>query len=251
MPAGQPRTPRGGAQHENRYRRILLKLSGEALQGDGYGIDGRVLETLSLEVKAVADLGVEVGIVIGGGNIFRGVSRAAQGMNRAHADYMGMLATVINALALQDAFERQGLKTRVMSAITIQRVCESYIRRRALKHLSNGEVVLFAAGTGNPYFTTDTAAALRALEIGADVVLKATKVDGVYDKDPAVHPDARRLDRLTYMDVLNRGLGVMDATAISLCKENGLPIVVFDMLNSGNIRRVVTGEQLGTIVSSE
>ncbi len=232
-----------------RYRRVLLKLSGEALCGaQGYGIDGDVLSRLAEELDEIVSLGVELAIVIGGGNIFRGLSAAASGMDRASADYMGMLATVMNALALQDALERREVFTRVLSAISMQSLAEPYIRRRAVRHLEKGRVVLFAAGTGNPYFTTDTAAALRAMEIHAEVLLKATRVDGVYDKDPKHHEDARRYARLSYLDVLSRGLRVMDSTAISLCKENGLPIVVFDMLQAGNIRRVVCGESIGTVV---
>ena len=231
-----------------RYKRILLKLSGEALQGKGYGIDPEVLGTIAEEIGAVTEMGTEVGVVIGGGNILRGVSVAASGMDRAGADHMGMLATVINALAMQDALERRGTAARVLSAIPMQGICETYIQRRAVHHLANGQVVLFAAGTGNPYFTTDTAAALRALEVHAEVLLKATKVDGIYDKDPAKHPDARRYDRIDYVEVLARGLQVMDGAAIALCRDNGLPVVVFDMLGRGNIRKVVCGESLGTIV---
>ncbi|MCY1056288.1 UMP kinase [Nannocystis sp. SCPEA4] len=235
-----------------RYKRILLKLSGEALQGSqGYGVDAEVLRTISEEVKEVVGLGVEVALVIGGGNIFRGLSAAASGMDRASADYMGMLATVMNSLALQDALEQRGVYTRVMSAIEMKEVAEPYIRRRATRHLEKGRVVIFAAGTGNPYFTTDTAAALRAMEVHADVLMKATKVDGVYDKDPHKHKDAVRYARLTYLDVLARGLNVMDSTAISLCKENSLPILVFNMLGRDNIRRVVCGEELGTLVCAE
>lgn len=231
------------------YKRILLKLSGEALQGNqGYGVDAEVLRTIAGEIGELIELGVEVAIVIGGGNIFRGLRAAASGMDRASADYMGMLATVMNSLALQDALEQRGVYTRVLSAIEMKEVAEPYIRRRATRHLEKGRVVIFAAGTGNPYFTTDTAAALRAMEVQAEVVLKATKVDGVYDRDPAVHPDAVRYDQLTYLDVLAQGLSVMDATAISLCKENDLPIVVFDMLTASNIRRVVCGEPIGTRV---
>jgi uridylate kinase len=235
-----------------KFERVTLKLSGEALQGSaGYGIDPEILATIAGEVKGVLELGVQTSVVIGGGNIFRGVKASAKGMDRASADYMGMLATVMNAIALQDALERLGVKTRVLSAIEMKEVAEPYIRRRATRHLEKGRVVIFAAGTGNPYFTTDTAAALRAMEVGSQVLLKATKVDGVYDKDPMKHADAVRYDRLTYIEVLARGLNVMDATAISLCNENDLPIVVFDMLASGNIRRVVCGEPLGTIVAPE
>jgi uridylate kinase len=231
-----------------RYKRILLKLSGEALQGKGYGIDAEVLGNIAEEILEVTRLGVEVGVVIGGGNIMRGASAAANGMDRTGADHMGMLATVINALAMQDALERRGTKARVLSALPMQGICETYIQRRALQHLANKQVVLFAAGTGNPYFTTDSAAALRALEVHAEVLLKATKVDGIYDKDPMRHPDARRYARLDYTEVLARGLAVMDGAAISLCREHGLPVVVFDMLGRGNIRKVVCGESLGTIV---
>ena len=235
-----------------KFQRVTLKLSGEALQGAaGYGIDPAVLETLAGEVRDVLALGVQTSIVIGGGNIFRGVKASAKGMDRASADYMGMLATVMNAIALQDALERLGVYTRVLSAIEMKEVAEPYIRRRATRHLEKGRVVIFAAGTGNPYFTTDTAAALRAMEVNSQILLKATKVDGVYDKDPMKHADAVRFDRLTYLDVLSRGLHVMDSTAISLCKENDLPIAVFDMLAAGNIRRVVCGEPLGTVVAPE
>ena len=240
-------TPPPGA----RYGRILLKLSGEALQGDqGYGIEPAVIKSLAEEVREVHLLGVQLALVIGGGNIFRGVSASTSGMDRASADYMGMLATVMNALALQDALERTGTKTRVLSAIHMQEVAEPYIRRRAMRHLEKGRVVIFAAGTGNPYFTTDTAASLRAMEIGADVILKATKVDGVYDKDPATHDDAKMFDHLSYIDVLQQGLKVMDATAISLCMDNELPICVFNMTTAGNIQRVVTGERVGTRVDA-
>jgi uridylate kinase len=232
-----------------RYKRILLKLSGEALQGaQGYGVDAEVLRTIAAEIEELIALEVEVAVVIGGGNIFRGLSAAASGMDRASADYMGMLATVMNSLALQDALEQRGVYTRVLSAIEMKEIAEPYIRRRAERHLEKGRVVIFAAGTGNPYFTTDTAAALRAMEIHAEVLLKATKVDGVYDKDPHKYDDAVRYSRLTYLDVLARGLNVMDSTAISLCKENNLPILVFNMLERNNIRRVVCGEQIGTLV---
>jgi len=234
-----------------RYQRVLLKLSGEALAGDGYGIDGGVLQRIAEEIVEVAALGLQVGVVIGAGNIFRGVSAAAEGMNRPMADSMGMLGTVINSLAMQDALRRAGQKARVLSAISMQRVCDTYTQRRAVEHLSEGEVVLLAAGTGNPYFTTDTAAALRALEIGAEVVLKATKVDGVYDKDPAKHDDAVRYEALSYGKVLADGLRVMDATAVALCQDNDLPIVVFNMNSRGNIRRVVSGEAIGTLVGAE
>jgi uridylate kinase len=234
------------------YRRIVLKLSGEALAGSqGYGIEPIVLERIAAETKEIVALGVEVAMVIGGGNIFRGVAASAQGMDRATADYMGMLATIINALALQDALEKAGLQTRVLSAIEMRAVAEPYIRRRAIRHLEKGRVVIFAAGTGNPFFTTDTAGALRAIEIGADAILKATKVDGIYSADPQRDVTAERLDRATYLDVLSRRLQVMDTTAISLCMENDLPIVVFDLTRSGNIKRIVLGERVGSIVSSE
>ena len=234
------------------FKRILLKLSGEALVGErGYGIDPHVLETLAGEVKELIDLGVEVALVIGGGNIFRGLAASAAGMDRASADYVGMLATVMNAIAMQDAIERTGVNTRVLSAIEMKEIAEPYIRRRAERHLEKGRVVIFGAGTGNPYFTTDTAAALRAMEIHADVLLKATKVDGVYDKDPTKHPDAVRFETLSYLEVLSRGLKVMDSTAISLCKDNDLPIVVFDMNKPGNIRNVVCGDPEGTWVAPE
>lgn len=230
------------------YRRVLLKLSGEALQGDGQAIDPAVLTRLSEEVKAVHDLGVEIALVIGAGNIFRGVSGATTGMERATADYMGMLATVMNALALQDALEKTGLETRVQSAIEMREVAEPYIRRRAVRHLERGRVVIFGAGTGNPYFTTDTAASLRAMEVGAQAIMKATKVDGVYDKDPMKHQDARRFKRVSYLDALSRGLKVMDATAISLCMDNQLPILVFNMETKGNIQTALMGGEVGTWV---
>ena len=227
------------------YRRIVLKLSGEALAGgQGYGIDPPVLDRVGAEVRDVAGLGVQVAIVIGGGNIFRGIAASAGGMDRSTADYMGMLATVINALALQDALEKSGLQTRVLSAIEMRAVAEPYIRRRAIRHLEKGRVVIFAAGTGNPFFTTDTAGALRAVEIGADAIMKATKVDGIYSADPVHDATAQRLERLTYIEVLNRGLQVMDAAAISLCMDNKLPIIVFD------IKRIVLGEPVGSVVSS-
>jgi len=233
------------------YRRIVLKLSGEALAGDqGYGIDPPVLERIAGEVREVTVLGVQVAIVIGGGNIFRGLAASAGGMDRATADYMGMLATIINALALQDALEKVGLATRVLSAIEMRAVAEPYIRRRAIRHLEKGRVVIFAAGTGNPFFTTDTAGALRAVEIGADAIMKATKVDGIYSADPKRDSGAERLARMTYIDVLSRRLQVMDTTAISLCMENSLPIVVFDLTRSGNIKRIVLGEPVGSIVTS-
>jgi uridylate kinase len=232
-----------------RYKRILLKLSGEALVGDGkYGISPKTLTTIAQDVKEVVELGVEVALTIGGGNIFRGVSGATEGMDRSSADYMGMLATVINSMALQDSLEKMGVQTRVQSAIEMHQVAEPYIRRRAIRHLEKGRVVIFAAGTGNPYFTTDTAASLRAMEIHADVLLKATKVDGVYTDDPKKNVDATKFRTLSYIDVLKKNLKVMDSTAISLCMDNDLPIVVFDLTHRGNIRRVVLGEDIGTTV---
>jgi uridylate kinase len=234
------------------YGRVVLKLSGEALAGaQGYGIDPEVLRRIADEVRGVAELGVQTAIVIGGGNIFRGIAASAGGMDRATADYMGMLATVINALALQDGLEKVGLQTRVLSAIEMRAMAEPYIRRRAIRHLEKGRIVIFAAGTGNPFFTTDTAGALRAVEIGADVILKATKVDGIYSADPKKHATAERLATLSYVEVLNRGLQVMDTTAISLCMENKLPIIVFDLTVVGNIRRIVLGEPIGSLVSGE
>jgi uridylate kinase len=235
-----------------RFKRVLLKLSGEALMGDaGYGVDPAVLDSLARQIEKVAGNGIEIAIVVGGGNIFRGLKAASSGMDRAAADYMGMLATIMNALALQDALERRGVFTRVMSAIEMQQVAEPYIRRRAIRHMEKGRVVIFAAGTGNPYFTTDTTAALRALEIHADVVMKATKVDGVFDADPKTNPDAVKFEELTYIDVLNRNLQVMDSTAISLCMDNGLPIIVFNMEVEGNIERALKGERVGTIVRGD
>ncbi len=233
------------------YRRVVLKLSGEALAGSqGYGLDPSVLVRVGAEVRDVTELGVQLAIVIGGGNIFRGVAASAGGMERATADYMGMLATIINALALQDALEKAGCQTRVLSAIEMRAVAEPYIRRRAIRHLEKGRVVIFAAGTGNPFFTTDTAGALRAVEIGADAILKATKVDGIYSADPARDAGAERLARVTYIEVLNRRLEVMDTTAISLCMDNKLPIVVFDLTRPGNIARIVCGEPVGSVVAS-
>jgi uridylate kinase len=231
------------------YQRVVLKLSGEALMGDmAYGIDGTVVESIAQEVKDVVGSGVQVAIVVGGGNIFRGVKGAAAGMDRATADYIGMIATVMNAMTLQDALERIGVPTRVQTAIAMQEVAEPYIRRRAIRHLEKGRVVIFGAGSGNPFFTTDTTAALRAAEIGADVLFKATKVDGVYDSDPSQNPNARRYESLTYGHVLTQDLRVMDSTAISLCKDNSIPIVVFDLSVKGNIWRAVMGENIGTIV---
>lgn len=234
------------------YQRILLKLSGEALAGNqGYGIDPDVIVGIAEEIRDVTAMGTQIALVIGGGNIFRGVAAASKGMDRASADYMGMLATVMNSLAMQDALEKVGVATRVQSAIDMQQVAEPYIRRRAVRHLEKGRVVIFGAGTGNPYFTTDTAASLRAMEIGAEVILKATKVDGVYTADPAKDKNAVKFPTLTYLDVLKRGLQVMDATATSLCMDNHLPIVVFDLTCRGNIMRVVLGEPIGTIVKGE
>ncbi len=231
------------------FKRILLKLSGEALAGEqGFGVDLKVLKQLGESIKEIVDLGVQVAIVIGGGNIFRGMQASESGMDRASADYMGMLATVMNALAIQDALEKIGVYTRVQSAIEMQEVAEPYIRRKAARHLEKGRVVIFAAGTGNPFFTTDTAAALRACEIGADVLMKATKVDGIYDSDPKKNPKAKMFSEITYIDVLNKGLQVMDSTAISLCMDNELPISVFNMTKPGMLRDVVMGKKTGTII---
>jgi uridylate kinase len=235
-----------------RYRRVLLKLSGEALLGERpYGVDPAVCAFIAKQIGEVHATGVEVGVVVGGGNIFRGLAASARGMDRATGDYIGMLATVMNGLALQDAIERAGMPVRVMSAIAMNEIAEPYIRRRAVRHLEKGRVTIFVAGTGNPYFTTDTAAALRAVEIGAEVLLKATKVDGVYDADPMKDPTARRYDRLTYQDVLRDQLKVLDAAAVSLCQENDLPILVFDLNTPDNIRRVATGEPVGTLISAQ
>src|SRR5512144_876440 len=231
------------------FSRVLLKLSGEALMGDQpFGIDPAVTSFIAHEIGEIQQLGVQTGIVIGGGNLFRGLAASAKGMDRATGDYLGMLATVINARALQDALEHHGIVTRLATAIEMRAVAEPFIRRRALRHLEKGRVVVFAAGTGNPYFTTDTAAALRAMEINADAILKATKVDGVYDRDPKADPRAKKFRKLTYIDVLQRNLKVMDATAVSLCMDNGLPIVVFDLTKRGNIVRAVLGEEIGTVV---
>jgi uridylate kinase len=232
------------------YSRVLLKLSGEALMGSqAYGIDRDVARQIAREVGEIQQLGVQIAIVIGGGNIFRGVAASAKGMDRAQADYMGMLATVINGLALQDALEQEQVVSRVLTAIEMREVAEPFIRRRALRHLEKGRVVVFAAGTGNPYFTTDTAAALRAAELKADVILKATKVDGIYTADPKKHPDATRFETISYIQVLQRGLRVMDATAVSLCMDNRLPIIVFDLLTPGNMKRAIMGEKIGTTVT--
>jgi uridylate kinase len=238
-----------GADRDLRYRRVLLKLSGEALMGQApFGIDNAVLSLIADEIRAASSRGVEVALVIGGGNIFRGVHAASAGTDRATGDYMGMLATVINALALQDALERHGLPTRVMSAIEIRQIAEPYIRRRAMRHLEKGRIVIFAAGTGNPFFSTDTAASLRAAEIGAEMILKATKVDGVYNADPKLDATATRFSELSYNEFLRLGLKVMDATAVTLCMENSLPIMVFNMMGSGNIQRALSGEMIGTLV---
>ena len=231
------------------YKRILLKLSGEALMGDGdYGIDPEVINRVADEIKDVAALGVEVGVVIGGGNIFRGAGLAQGGMDRVTGDHMGMLATVMNALAMQDALEKKNVPARVMSALSIHQVCEDYIRRKAIRHLEKGRVVMFAAGTGNPFFTTDSAASLRAVEIDADIVIKATKVDGVYNDDPIKNPDATRYDRLTYDEILNKKLMVMDATSIVLCRDSNMPLSVFSINNHGDLLRMMKGESVGTVV---
>lgn len=236
-------------QQDYKYKRVLLKLSGEALMGDtGYGIDPKVVEELAVQIKQVVEDGVELAITVGGGNIFRGMSGSAEGMDRSQADYIGMLATCMNALALQDAFERHGIDTRVQSAIEMRQVAEPYIRRRAIRHLEKGRVVIFAAGTGNPYFTTDTTAALRACEIDAECLMKATKVDGVYDSDPKSNPDAKRFEEISYMEVLSRELHVMDSTATSLCMDNSLPMLVFDLTTPGNISRALKGENIGTTI---
>lgn len=232
-----------------KYKRVIIKLSGEALAGDkGYGIEHGVITSIARQVVEVVQRGVEVAIVVGGGNIWRGVSGSAKGMERATADYMGMLATVINSLAMQDALENEGMVTRVMTAIEMKEIAEPYIRRRAIRHLEKGRVIIFAAGTGNPYFSTDTTAALRSAEIEAEVILMAKKVDGVYDSDPVANSQALKYDRLDYIDVLNLGLGVMDSTAASLCMDNNIPIVVFNLTEEGNILRVVMGEEIGTYV---
>ena len=235
-----------------KYKRILLKLSGEALMGDkGFGIDSATVDFIAKEIKKVVNLGAELAIVIGGGNIFRGVEASVKGMERASADYMGMLATVINALALQNALEKNNIPTRVQSAIEMRELAESYIRRKAMRHLEKGRIVIFAAGTGNPYFTTDTAAALRAMEIGADVIMKATKVDGVYSSDPVKDPKAKKFDTISYIDVLKKGLSVMDSTAISLCMDNNLPIMVFNLKGKDNISKVALGKKIGTMVGGD
>lgn len=231
------------------YKRILLKLSGEALAGkQGTGISTATIKQIAQDVAEAYRAGVQIGLVIGGGNIYRGVAASAEGMDRASADYMGMLATCINSLALQDALEKAGVPTRVQTAIEMAEIAEPYIRRRAIRHLEKNRVVIFGAGTGNPFFTTDTAASLRAMEINAEVIMKATKVDGIYDKDPAKHSDAVKFDKISYIDVLNRGLQVMDSTAISMCMDNKLPIITFDLNEPGNILRAVMGESIGTLV---
>ena len=233
------------------FKRILLKISGEALAaGQGFGVDPDRVQQIAAELKDLATLGVQIAIVVGGGNFFRGVAGQAREMDRVSADHMGMLATVINALALQDALEKQGVYTRIMSAIEMNQVAEPFIRRRAIRHLEKNRLVIFAAGTGNPYFSTDTAASLRAMEIKADVILKATKVDGIYDADPVLVKDAKMFDQISYMDVLRKGLQVMDSTAISLCKDNKLPIIIFNLNKTGNIKRVVVGEKIGSLVSA-
>ena len=234
------------------YKKILLKLSGEALMGEQeFGISSDVITSYAKQIKEIVDLGVEVSIVIGGGNIFRGISGAAQGVDRVTGDHMGMLATVINSLALQNSIEKLGVQTRVQTAIEMPKVAEPFIKRRAQRHLEKGRVVIFGAGTGNPYFTTDTAAALRAIEMETDVVIKATKVDGIYDKDPVKYPDAKKYETVTYNEVLAKDLKVMDATAISLCRENKLPIIVFNSLDEGNLKKVIMGEHIGTTVVAD
>jgi uridylate kinase len=233
------------------FKRVLLKLSGEALAANqGFGVEAARIHQIAAELQELQAMGLQIAIVVGGGNFFRGVADQARDMDRVSADHMGMLATVINALALQDALEKQGVYTRVMSAIEMNQVAEPFIRRRAIRHLEKGRVVIFAAGTGNPYFSTDTAASLRAMEIKADVILKATKVDGIYDADPVIVKDAKMFDQISYMDVLKKGLQVMDSTAISLCKDNNLPIIIFNLNRPGNIKRVITGEKIGSLVSA-
>jgi uridylate kinase len=243
----ESRTPKGNLK----YRRVLLKLSGEILMGDKSlgALDGTILASIAEQVAEVADFGVQVGIVLGGGNIFRGLQAAAGGMDRVNADYMGMLATVINSLALQDYLEKKGRHTRVLTSISMSQIAEPFIRRRAIRHLEKGRIVIFAGGTGNPYFSTDTAAALRASEIDAEVVLKGTKVDGVYDCDPMTNPKAKKFEHIPYLDVINHGLKVMDSTAISMCMENKIPIVVFNLYEKDNLRRLILGEKIGTLVS--
>ncbi|NLW56731.1 MAG: UMP kinase [Firmicutes bacterium] len=235
-----------------KYHRIMLKLSGEALAGErGFGLDNEVVQRIARQIQEVVNLGTEVAVVVGGGNFWRGVTASAQGIDRATADYIGMLSTVMNALVLQDAFEKMGMETRVLTAIEMREVAEPYIRRRAIRHLEKGRVVIFGAGTGNPFFSTDTAAALRAIEVEAEIILKATKVDGVYDSDPVLDPQAKKFDDLRFIEVLNKRLGVMDSTATSLCMDNNIPIVVFNLNEFGNIKRIVMGEKIGTIVKED
>ncbi|HHZ83650.1 MAG TPA: UMP kinase [Nitrospirales bacterium] len=235
-----------------KYRRVLLKISGEVLAGDqSFGIDSQVLDDLAEEIGEITAMGVEIALVIGGGNIFRGIAGTATGIERSSADYMGMLATVLNALAMQNALEKQNIDTRVQSAIEMRQLAEGYVRRRAIRHLEKKRVVIFAAGTGNPYFSTDTAAALRAMEIGASLLLKGTKVDGIYDADPILHPDAKRFDELPFAEVLNKGLKVIDATAATLCMDNNLPIVVFKLKERGNIKRIICGDRVGTLMQGK
>lgn len=235
-----------------KFKRVLVKLSGESLMGDkNYGLDSKMLSAYAQDIKEVVELGVEVAVVIGGGNIYRGMNESETGIERAHGDYMGMLATVINGMALQASLEKIGVKTRLQSALVMDQVAEPYIRRRAIRHLEKGRVVIFGAGTGNPYFTTDTAGSLRAIEIGADVILKGTRVDGIYTEDPEKNPDATRYEKITFDEVIAKGLAVMDLTAFTLCKENDLPIIVFDMNKKGNLSEVVSGKNVGTIVQSK
>jgi uridylate kinase len=249
MPTKPPQKAAKSGGRKPAYRRVVLKLSGESLQGSqGFGIHGETISGIAAELQKVRDLGVEIAIMVGGGNIFRGTRQKSMAIDRATADYMGMLATVINGLALQDSLEKLGCHTRLMSAISMSQVAEPFIRRRAARHLEKGRVVIFAAGTGNPYFSTDTAAALRAMEIKADVILKATRVDGIYDADPEKVPGAKMFEKITYLDVIQKGLSVMDTTAISLCMDNKMPIIVFNMNKPGNIQRVVMGEKVGSLV---
>ena len=237
---------------KRKYRRIMLKLSGEALAGErGFGLDHEVVQGIAQQIQEVVKLGTEVAVVVGGGNFWRGAKASAQGIDRATADYIGMLSTVMNALVLQDAFEKIGMETRVLTAIEMREVAEPYIRRRAIRHLEKGRVVIFGAGTGNPFFSTDTAAALRAIEVEAEIILKATKVDGVYEKDPVLDPQAKKFDDLKFIEVLNKRLGVMDSTATSLCMDNNIPIVVFNLNEFGNIKRIVMGEKIGTLVKED
>jgi uridylate kinase len=250
--APRPSDIRGGFVSEYKYHRVLLKLSGEALLGEReYGIDVKMLEMLARGIKPAYEAGIQIAIVVGGGNIFRGLAGASRGMDRSQADYMGMLATVMNSLALQDCFERNGIDSRVMSAIKMDEVCEPYIRRRAERHLEKGRITIFAAGTGNPYFTTDTAASLRACEIGADCLMKATKVDGIYDKDPMVYEDAKRYDTISYMEVISKDLRVMDTTATALCHDNHMPMIVFNISQEDVFDRALRGENVGTTVIEE